>query len=259
MKRLAILPVLIALQPAAATATPSADLQTGARYQFSVTTNTIDAYNSQDGNQSSSGTGTYAITPSQSASAGVGATSAGGSGHVEWTSSVAPPPNSMATMDGAWFSNKDADGNDLPILHLSNLTEFAVPVQIQLHYELYAMGAAFGDAGVSAFNQVGFHIYCNSCTGLTFTDFGDSQLLLAGGFYGGADGAFNDTKTDTVTASFSLNRFSSFGLFIGARSSATLIANAAAVPEPATWAMLVAGFAIVGGTLRRSGLRERFA
>ena len=36
-------------------------------------------------------------------------------------------------------------------------------------------------------------------------------------------------------------------------------ATAGAVPEPATWAMMIAGFGLIGGTLRRRAVRVRYA
>ena len=36
-------------------------------------------------------------------------------------------------------------------------------------------------------------------------------------------------------------------------------ATPAAVPEPASWATMIAGFGLIGGTLRRRVVRQRFA
>ncbi len=74
----------------------------------------------------------------------------------------------------------------------------------------------------------------------------------------GCSGAFNNAE------SF---RFGQNGAFTGeARSGVQAIASVAAangaVPEPATWAMMIVGFGAIGGTLRRRqnvAARVRFA
>jgi len=223
-----------------------------AHYQFSIYSNQIDAYNSTDGSSTYSGNGTYSVTPDSVGSYGGGVGAAGGEASARWSATADSPPISGALVDQAWFPLVDAFGKPLPIYHIYNGTEFAVQMQIQLVYSSLSSGMVTGDAGVSIFNQIGFHIDCTACSGLSGTDFTGGDALQAGSYFGGSDGAFNSSKSNAWILDFTLNAFSGLGLFASASSSGTLVANGAgsAVPEPANWAMMIVGMGGIGGMLR---------
>jgi hypothetical protein len=109
-----------------------------------------------------------------------------------------------------------------------------------------------GDAGVSIFNLAAFHIDCTACSGLPATDFAGGDALQEGSYFGGTDGAFSSSKSNNWSLDFTLEAFSGLGLFASASTSGTLVANgaSAAVPEPASWAMMIMGFGAIGGMLR---------
>lgn len=141
------------------------------------------------------------------------------------------------------------------------------------------------DSWVSDFDRVGFAANDTSCrvtggllgTGSTFCDtgVGAREVGVAGGDSGGPQ--FVDGRIVSVT-SYGLTFGSAFGDFTGNLDSSWgefsgyapvyrnrdwiegLVAGAfgdtGVVPEPATWAMMIAGFGLVGASLRR---RQRLA
>lgn len=223
-----------------------------AHYQFAIYSNQVDAYHSNDGAFTYSGSGTYSVTPQSVASFGAGPGLAGGEASAKWSATADSPPVSTAQIDQAWFSAVDGLGKPLPIYHLYNDTEFAVETRIGLSYSSVSSGMVSGDAGVSIFNQIGFHIDCTACSGLSATDFVGGDSLQAGSYFGGTGGPFSSSKSNVWILDFSLGAFSGLGLFASASSSGTLVTNVApgAVPEPANWAMMIAGMGAVGGMLR---------
>jgi hypothetical protein len=72
--------------------------------------------------------------------------------------------------------------------------------------------------------------------------FGDAQIIfdLAAG-----------TSYFAVATAFDNGVAGPFALTIAGPGTATLIGDEGAVPEPASWAMMIAGFGLVGGALRR--------
>jgi len=239
-----------------------------ATYRFVIVSDQVDAYNSTSGSSTASGTGSYTVNPNSAASFGSGVSAASGlhfssgTAVARWSATADAPPSSGAQLDQAWFPNVDAQGTPLPIYHVYNGTEFAVPMEIQLSYQTLSSGMVTGNAGVSIFDQIAFHIDCTSCAGLSATDFSGGDALQAGSFYGAAGGPFGSSRSNNWILDFTLNPYSGLGLFASVDSTGTLVAAGApdAVPEPASWAMMLAGIGAIGGLVRKSrGRRPQFA
>ena len=92
-------------------------------------------------------------------------------------------------------------------------------MEIQLSYTTLSSGTVSGDAGVSIFNQVGFHIDCSACSGLAAADFTGGDTLQAGSYFGGTDGPFSSSKSNSWILDFTLGAFSGLGLFASASSN----------------------------------------
>src|SRR5438045_3033435 len=112
---------MLASSPVAAT---SVIASSEASYRIAILSNQVDAYNSTDGSSTFSGTGTYSVAPNSAGSFSGG----GGSAAARWSATADAPPASSAQVDQAWFPNVDAQGKALPIYHVYNGTEFAVPI-----------------------------------------------------------------------------------------------------------------------------------
>lgn len=125
---------------------------------------------------------------------------------------------------------------------------------------LFVGAASGGDGRVNAYRL--------SDLGLigSFLAFGSGYsggLSLAAGGFGGGDALFVGQASGGELAVFDMAgrtarqaaRLQPFGPGFGGGLSVTVAPLAAAVPEPATWAMMVLGFGLVGGTLRRAERR----
>jgi hypothetical protein len=250
---IALLAIFVSAPVSATTVLASSE----ATYTFSILSSQVDAFNFIDGSSTAQGTGSYSVMPGSSSSSGGSSSGAGGTATAKWSATADAPPSSSVTVDQAWFPTVDAQGKPLPIYHVYNGTEFAVPMEIQLGFHTLSSGSVTGAAGAAIFDQIAFHIDCTSCTGLSATDFSGGDALQAGAFYGAAGGAFSSSKSNNWVLDFTLNPYSGLGLFTTARSTGTLvtIAEPDAVPEPASWAMMLAGIGTIGGLFRKS--RER--
>lgn len=238
------------LLPVAASAQSSASLSTKAHYSFSLYTSQIDNYNSTDGSIDYGGTGNHSLMPLMDGSFGGGGTGAGGETRINLDASVSAPVNSSAYLNGAWFPLNDAGGNPLPIYHVSNLTEFATQLHVFLAYDFAASGMSNGDAGVSVIDLASFGVFCSSCAGLPASYFTGSDAFFAGDYYGAGTGAFTHQVSGNWDLKLTLAPFSTAELFATLSSNVTMIAQAAAVPEPSSWAMVLGGFALAGNAMR---------
>jgi hypothetical protein len=135
------------------------------------------------------------------------------------------------------------------------------------------LGFEMGLGGVTAFipgknGQPGFNtsiapsLYTFSATtdlgGLTTLDFSLANSLftspIAGlNYYGPADGSPVQTFESNVTLrlSQSLSYSVAGGATYGADRLGTVTVSRSAAPEPASWAMMVGGFGVIGGAMRR--------
>jgi len=243
------------LLPSAAFAQGTASLSTNAQYQYSLYTTQLDGYHSSDGSQVYGGTGNYTGLPGSTAGAGGGSTSAGGSARLSWDGTVSAPVNSTAYMNGLWSPTQDADGNPLPIWHISNATEFHTSLHVLLSYNFAVSGVTSGDAGINVVNLASFGLFCSSCTGLPSNAFTGSQSYSAGNLFGAGTGAFNDTASGSWELELTLAPFSDADFYATLASDVTMAAQARAVPEPQSWMMMVFGAGAVGyGTRRRRRL-----
>lgn len=218
---------------------------------MSLYTSQIDGYNSIDGSQTEGGTGNYTSLPDQSAGFGGGSSGGGGTARINWVGTVSAPVTSTAYIHGAWFPYKDASGNDLPLWHIGNPTEFHTSLHIIMSYDFSASGTTSGDAGISVINLASFGVFCSSCTGLPTNYFNGNRSYFSGNLYGAGTGAFSDTASGKWDIQLTLAPFSTAEIFATLASDVTMTAQAAAAPEPASWMMMVFGVGAVGYTARR--------
>lgn len=244
------------LLPSAAFAQSSASLSSSARYQYSLYTTQLAGYSSLDGTQVYGGTGNYTGLPGALAGASGGSTSAGGSARLTWDGTVSAPVSSSAYMNGIWFPTQDANGDPLPIWHISNATEFHTSLHVLLSYQFTASGVTSGDAGVNVVNLASFGLFCSSCTGLPSNHFTGSQSYSAGNLFGAGSGAFSDTASGSWDIELTLAPFSNADFYATLASDVTMAAQDGAVPEPQTWMMMIFGAGAVGHNMRR---RRRLA
>ncbi|MBS0503260.1 MAG: PEPxxWA-CTERM sorting domain-containing protein [Proteobacteria bacterium] len=79
-----------------------------------------------------------------------------------------------------------------------------------------------------------------------------NQLALAGGTYTVAAG-------DVLTFDFSKTAGQQFGSLVGIAATIDFTPRATGVPEPASWALMIAGFAMAGAGVRRRATLPRVA
>lgn len=116
--------------------------------------------------------------------------------------------------------------------------EYSSFEQRPLTYSLYRVSTSFSDLDVTRFSgdQVGQEIYADLGSGVNF----GSQVFTA-------------SQLDTpLLISFNANGLAALNAARGGFFSVggSLGVMASAVPEPATWAMMLVGFAMVGATAR---------
>lgn len=100
----------------------------------------------------------------------------------------------------------------------------------------------------SEFVSDGFYTELNLVSGQSYDVYAAFNILLNGGpQIGPVSMDFSNTSTIGIQAPIGGNFTSSSGQFLG--FSQTPTTNV--VPEPASWAMLIAGFGLVGATMRR--------
>jgi hypothetical protein len=109
---------------------------------------------------------------------------------------------------------------------------FADPVSAALAEFNWARSSSSPDLVFRAYNAAGTLLET-----LTFDSQDPTRLT---GFYG-----FQRATNDIA-------RFEVQGYWVGARNLSTLKADIAAVPEPASWAMMIAGFGLIGTAARRT-------
>lgn len=246
----AVVAAIVASTPAFAAG--SASVTTRVNTSANVSTTQLAGLGSQDFALSSSGTANYTISPAGGGSGGAGGTGGAQSSFLGWDATVAADPTSTAQGTGSVSQFLDTDGNPIPNFYVSNFTELTAPLRIRINADFATTGATSGDSGVTVFNQATFAVYCSSCTGLlqTFYIVGGSTYFY-GGYYGVASGAFSDSGSNEWDLNLTLNPNSTASIFINSVSSVDLIAIGSAIPEPSSWAMMLAGFAGLGGQLRR--------
>jgi hypothetical protein len=227
----------------------SAWIDTQAHAIVNVYSSQIDGYGSIDGSLVSTGAGAYALTPGGEGSGGVGATGGGEDITLGWAGSVAAPPQSSAQGQEAWFPYDDANSDPIPLVHVSNDTEFDSQLQVQLYYDFQTSGATSGDGGAQAINLVSFSVFCTACTGLPMNYYNGAENVEAGNYYGGSAGGFADEVTNTWNLHLDLMPDSSLTVLETVSSSVSLDARSA-VPEPAVWMMMMSGFGGLGARLR---------
>jgi len=89
---------------------------------------------------------------------------------------------------------------------------------------------------------------------MTFSAYNASGALLEQLTFRSDDPAHPKGFLGFQHATNDISRFDIQGYYFGARNLSTLTSDTAAVPEPATWAMLILGFAGVGSAVRRRRL-----
>lgn len=109
----------------------------------------------------------------------------------------------------------------------------------------------FGSVGVQFFSFVFGSLDVYNSLRINFTD-GDSKLLTGKEIIGGTNPADGKNYTDTGRVSFNANAGPSISsvTFGSTDRSFEIDDLAAAAPEPATWALMILGFGLIGTQLR---------
>jgi hypothetical protein len=114
-------------------------------------------------------------------------------------------------------------------------------------------------AGTTGFVSVDLGDF-NSDADLLFLEVFDAGNVLLGSSSLAIDAS--DSVMHTLTATFAGIAYAKFGARAPALNGSSVLADNltfdlgnGAVPEPATWAMLIAGFGLAGGALRRRSVR----
>jgi hypothetical protein len=115
------------------------------------------------------------------------------------------------------------------------------PITLQNGYSGLTGPAAFGS---------GPFIYANSGSGAAFalngSFFGPTYVFVPNGYVSGTALTSSATYLGQTIASLGLT----VGSYVYTSGTDTVTVNIAAVPEPAAWAMMLAGFGIIGGSIR---------
>ena len=170
---------------------------------------------------------------------------------------AAATPASAATFVVEALANSSSGGTGLPSLALTAGQTFTVSSSIN---DLWSAGAlprysdanglvaprfatAADDSGQPVGTQIGADFGLWSQDGFD-APYGTLVGLLNGSYLAlGANGTYVAPSTGTLQLFYwDSNAFDNFG---------EITFQIAVVPEPATWGMMIAGFGVVGGTLRR--------
>ena len=132
--------------------------------------------------------------------------------------------------------------------------------------------ASFGSGNVSGLNEISraFNTVAGRLYTVSFDNgaFGQGSQALIASLNGVSQGSYNGLVTNNVDTTFTTQTFS----FVGDGAQATLAfhvttspdnvdalldnVSVSAVPEPATWAMMIIGFGAVGGAARSARRRQ---
>lgn len=168
--------------------------------------------------------------------------------------------NAATTVDVSGSTNSSLDGSNGVSVELGAGTYVLTFIQQQFTaFNRWSSSDGCNASGASC--SQGFENSVNYIIGGVTYNFGDGQggygPLPSGGYF---DTAANSlTHSSTYTTQFTLAdagsvKFFIYDDYIGDNQggvSLSISPLAAAVPEPATWAMMILGFGLVGGALRR--------
>jgi len=182
-----------------------------------------------------------------------GGDSNGGAFSSYFNSTGAAAAQAYVTGGGHLFVNAAYNGGaattNLGFGATSTYAGFSVPAQIT------AAGIAAGlDAGLGTTTFSGGYFSHNSVAGAGFTSFitGNSGTILAGGAFGsGYYMIGGETTVNFHSPGSSDPAGDSFKLRVNELKLASNGMNNGGVPEPAAWAMMLAGFGLVGAAMRR--------
>lgn len=130
-------------------------------------------------------------------------------------------------------------------------------------FTTYAVGGTVKDSDFT-YGFGNTNVAWNSQPNLNNQGFGTLSSLLGGGFTTVTGDSAGGTKTiDPLARTGNVwligAAFANADSKIDAFKISNVTVNTTAVPEPATWAMMIAGFGLVGGTMRRRRSLENLA
>lgn len=166
------------------------------------------------------------------------------------TATTAPyqPGNMTLTGSTSGINVFTIDGNDWSQLY-------------SLTFAGLGEGAIINISGTNLGNYVGFNYGGLAAENVLFNFYEANSLSFGGMTFNGsvlAPDAFVTIQGGSVAGSVIADSFHSEGAMIGGAAFGGLLTNAtAAIPEPATWAMMILGFGAVGFALRRRGRKAR--
>jgi hypothetical protein len=177
--------------------------------------------------------------------------------------------NAATTIDVDGIANSSLNGGNAKTVSLAAGTYLLSFVQGQ--YTAFNRWSASSGCNASGGNCAqGFENTVKYIIDGTTYSLGDAPIGGYGPFASG--GYFTDAATSlahaaTYSASFTLANPTNVSFFIyddfvsdnAGGVSLSLAQTTGAVPEPATWAMMILGFGVVGGALRRRRQTVRFA
>ena len=122
---------------------------------------------------------------------------------------------------------------------------------------LYLEGSNFPAENTGNFGTFNFYNGAALVRSFTFGSTTSDQLSSYAAFYGANNTAFT---FDSFTDDFTIDTLAQPATLDSSFLSYSVVSQTAgAVPEPATWAMMVGGFAVIGGSLRARRKEARLA
>jgi PEP-CTERM motif len=125
------------------------------------------------------------------------------------------------------------------VIKWSGWQEFNIDFTFGTPFELRVDALCFTSGNTGVFNGINSITQLSGASVGTFCDLGQSV------YWGGITGV--STASGSAISGYEVSSFSGFNY----RNASPALPGDSAVPEPASWAMLIAGFGLVGGSLRR--------
>lgn len=240
--------LMLAATQAAAANKASAEAYATYNAEYTSAGASLLGYDFGSGSAGQQGTGSYNFFAS------IGSGSAGGSTNgfsigttTDLGARVQAPPASSAAGLIDWYPEHNTDGLRIPTLAVFNIGELPAILQLTLRYDVWTSASNLGRTTTYADAIAGMEVDCSNCD-LTSPYFYGAESLdyIPLGFHPTTVNSGYELKGyEVLTITLQPNG----GLQVYGNNSSLI--SLAAVPEPAAWATMLAGFGLAGATLRR--------